>query len=378
MVDTKENNDEELVLDTEQPVQEKTKEKVNRREKIDKLLSKADIKYRGPFTYRMVRAVGFVLMLFAQIYLAYTLANKLIDVKESTLKTAGVLYDMSFFALPMFLAANFCIIMSSKNKIKKYFITYSITAIVIYLLVVLIYYRYMYGAMYAIVSDKQMALWMADAVANKLFGGMLNYNVFIDLALFAMFFLFLFYTPRKQMSRKGYLAFRWCSVIPVVLSIIAFVLYGLHGMGEIDLPMWVLALLPCRSLTVYLMLFAISLVMKWRKRTFIRWGGTADEYEAYLGTNRNSLEASVLASIVVFAVCLLDFALLWIDPLLIFFGLGVSWYFAAVIPFIFLLSYTRKPKSPVLDYALPVLFIFSCVIVYLEMLLYVVKSIFVY
>ena len=370
------NEDDALEVSSESSANEDNLKIKNKREKIDKLFAKKDIKYRGPLTYRSIRVLGFILMIFAQIYLAYTLVNKFVDVPQGVLDTVDVLNFLSAFALPMFLAANFCVIMSSRNKIKKYLLSYSIIAIAIYLGVVLVYYRYLYGAMFAIVKDKDLAILMADSISNKLFGGMVNYNVFIDLALFSMFFFFLFYTPKKPLTRKMYLAFRWCSIIPVLLATTSFVLYGLNYMGKIELSMAVLALLPNRSLTIYIIMFALSIVMKLRKKIFIKWGGNSEEYEQYLHTNRNSLEVAIINSIVVLVICLIDFAIMYIDISLVLFGLGTSWYVVAIIPFIFLLSYSRKPKIALLDYVLPALFVVACVIVYLEAFLYGVKHLF--
>lgn len=342
--------------------------------KIDKLLTKPDIKYRGILSYRGMRILGFILMLCAQIYIAYSFAGKIVDMPGSALSFLNVLGIISLFALPMFLAANFCVIMSSREKIKKYLIMYSITALVIYLVVILIYYRYLYGAAYALIADEADAIHFADLVSEKLFGGLANYNVFIDLSLFSMFFFFLFYNPKKELSNKKLKAFRWCSVIPVVIALLAFTLYAMYYFDYINLPTAVLALLPCRSLTVYIIVFAISLVIKWRKFKFYSYGGTKEEYAKYLNTNRNSLEVSVLVSIIVVAICLIDFLLVLIDANLLLFGLGSSWYMAAIIPFVFLLSYSRKPKFKVIDYVLPALFVISCIIVYLEAIMYVLTS----
>lgn len=344
------------------------------RYRIDKLLSKKDIKYRGIFSYRTLKLLGFLLMIFSQVFIAYSFVNKIIALPETTLTFLNVLEIASVFALPMFLAANFCIIMSSKNKIKRYLIVYSITAILIYLTIVLIYYRYLYGAAYAITQDAETATNIANSISDKLFGGMVNYNVFIDLSLFSMFFFFLFYNPKKQLSKKGMTVFRWCSLIPVVFAVVAFVLYALNFMQYLELPMAVLALLPCRSLTVYIIMFVIALAIKWRKHTFYSWGGTKEEYANYLQTKRNSLEVSVMSSIIVFVLCILDLVLVLIVPHLFLFGFGTTWYMIAIVPFLFLLSYSRQPKYKSIDYALPALFIISCIIVYLEAVMYVIVS----
>ena len=347
----------------------------DKRKKIDKLLNKKDIRYNAPLTYRSVRVVGFVLMFLAQIALAYSLAGNIITLSEQATDTILVLQILSAFALPMFLVANFCIIMSSKEKIKKYLISYSIIAIAIYILVLFFYYRYIYGATSIIFGDDQaLAESVARLIANKLFGETMNYNVFVDLALFSMFFFFLFYNPKKQMSKKKMMVFRLCSIIPVVFAVSAFVLYALYYFGRLDLPMYVVAILPCRSLTVYIILFAITLVMKIRKSIFIKWGGTSEEYKQYLTTRRNNLEVSILSSLIVIIICSLDFVIMCIDPIIWTFGVGTSWHMIAVVPFLFFLSYSKKPKHQKYDFVLPIGFIVACIILYLELILFVIRN----
>ena len=345
-----------------------------KRAKIEKLLAKKDIKFRGPFSYRTIRIFGYIFMLFAQIYLIFSVIGQISPLPETTVKVFDVLQVLSIFALPLFLAANFCIIMSSKRKIKNFLILYSVIAILIYLAILLIYYRYLLGMATAIVGDVETGYELADIIAKQVFGKWINYNIFVDLSLFSLFFFFFFYTPKNIKSRKGLLVFRWCSLLPVLFAIASTVLYGLHVVGTIDLPVAMLAIMPCRSFSVYAIFFILSLVIKLRSYVFRKWGGTEEEYESYLKTRRNSLEVATLAAIVVACVCLVDFILLMIAPYSMIFGLGINFYIIGIIPFIFLLSYTRQPKFKVVDTLLPFIFLGCVLIVFLEAILYLFVS----
>lgn len=346
------------------------------RAKIDRLISKQNIKFRGPFSYRTVRIFAYIFMLFAQVYLIYSLACKITTPPDWTKSLVNILEILSVFALPLFITANFCIIMSSKKDIKSHLIINSIIAILIYLSIILIHYRYVGGLSNIIFKDNpELANSFTDALSSLFFGKIINYNIFVDLALFSLFFFFFFYTPQKIKSKKGLTLFRICSIFPVLIAVCSSLLYALHYLSFIKLPVAALAIMPCRSFTFYAIFFALSIVIKYRKHKFIKMGGTRQEYEAYSKSNRSSLEISIIASIIIFVVCLIDFILLLVEPMVLLLGIGTNFYFVFIIPFIFLLSYTRKPKLKALDYILPIIFIVAVIIVYLEGFLLLLGSI---
>ena len=351
---------------------ETTKHK--KRYKIDKLMGLKDIRYRGILSGRTMKIVGFIFMFFTQIYFAANIIDKFKPLSDAASNFADVLDVLGLFALPAFLAANFCVIMTNKAKIKKVLLTYSIIAVGIYLLVLFVFYRYIYGLGKVFnPDDAHEAYLFADMIAKKLFGKVINYNVFVDLALFSMLYYFLFYTPKKLIKKKSIIAFRSLSALPIILAAIATILYGLYSIGFIELPVAVLAILPCRSLTVYVIFFGIAFIVKLRQHLFMKWGGTEEEYNIYAKSNRSSLEISVVSSVVLLIVSLLDFALFMAFPWVFFFGLGLNFYLAFSIPFIMLLSYTRKTKASIWDAIMVAVFIFAVIILYLEMGLYILK-----
>lgn len=346
------------------------------RAKIERLISKQNIKYRGPFSYRSVRIFGYIFMLFAQIYLVYSLVSKIASPPDWTKTFIDVLEILSVFALPLFITANFCIIMTSKKDIKTHLIINTVIALLIYVAIILIHYRYVGGLANIICEgDPEAANNFANALSTLFFGKIINYNIFVDLALFSLFFFFFFYTPQKIKSKKKLTIFRICSIIPVLIAITSAILYACHFLDVIDLPIAALAIMPCRSFTFYAIFFTLSIVIKYRRHKFIKMGGTKQEYEEYSKSNRSSLEMSIVSSIIIFVVCLIDFILLLVEPRVLLLGIGTNFYFVFIIPFIFLLSYTRKPKMKVLDFLLPIAFIVATIIVYLEGFLLLVGSI---
>lgn len=364
-----ETNAEQSVLTEEHAVNPK-------RQKIDKLIGHQNIKYRGIFSHRTVRIIGFLCLFCAQLVIAAHFASGITKLPNDIKTLASVLEIISLFALPLFLAANFCVIMTSQSQIKRTLIIYSIMALAIYLLIVLLYYRYISGIFVTIFKkDVETGKFLAETLTKAAFGKIINYNVFVDLSLFSLFYFFFFYTPKKIQKRSSLILFRCCSIIPILFALTATVLYGMYYEGKMNLPIAMLAILPCRSIVIYAIFFVLAILIKLRKHLFIKWGGTEEEYNTYAKSNRSSLEISVVASCVIFVLCLLDFLLVVCWPKLLLYGIGSSFYFALAIPFILLLSYTRQPKKSFWDWLIVVLFVLAVILLYCEIVLYAVQNI---
>ena len=344
-----------------------------KRYKIDKLLSKRDIKYKGPFSYRTLRIIGFAFLLIAQGCACFAFLSKFKEYPEWSFTLVDVLLTIAKFSLPIFLAANFCVIMSDKKKIKKNLIFYSLMALLFYLAVVIVYYRYLLGIATALLEDTQSATATANFIAKKIFRNIINYNIFVDLALFSMFYFFLFFTPKNINTKKKLITFRAMSILPILFVIVAIVLYICDMFGVFEIPVAILALLPCRAPTFYVIFILISVFAKLREKRFLDLGGTKEEYNKYLKTKRNSFEISVISSIIIFAVCLVDFLLLVWFPEVILAGFGYNFYLVFVAPLILLLSYNKQPKYKFVDMLLPVIFVICTIILYLETALIFVK-----
>ena len=205
--------------------------------KIKRLLNKPDIRYSGIFSYRSLKIAGFLLLLFSQIGIIYNgIVSLNISLPTWSGKFVEVIQTMSYFSLPMFLASNLCVIMSNKKRIKQNLIFYSAMALLFYLAIIFIYYRYVYGLVSVISEDPEGVPVISDVIAKGLFGNLINYNVFVDLSLFSLFYFFLFYTPKNINTKKKTIIFRSLSAIPVVFAITSAILYMLYYLEIVQLP----------------------------------------------------------------------------------------------------------------------------------------------
>lgn len=347
---------------------------MKRKRKIAKLLAKKDIKYRGPLSYRSVRILGFVFLILAQAVLCYSFVKKFISMPQWTDGMFNFFEIISAFSLPMFLMVNFTIIMSSKKKIINYLITYTALALMIYLGIIFVYYRYLNGICVSISDTFEEGVALADTIAKQVFGKVINYNIFVDLSLFSLFFFFFFYSPKKIKTKKGILWFRLCSIIPLLIAVTSFIIYGHYFIGDLNLPVALLAIMPCRSIGIYAIFVVISFTIKLRKYLFIKWGGSEEQYEIYARSSRSSFEVSVFSAITIVVVSILDLSLLLIYPRLLLNGVGLTAYMIFIAPILFLFSYTRVPKKSAFDTYLPFIAFGIIAICYLEAILFVMTA----
>lgn len=77
-----------------------------------------DIKYRGPLSYRHLRIVGWVCMVFMALSILFSAFAKLKH-SDGLATTSNVFNTIGTIALPPFLIANFGFILRHHNKLKK-------------------------------------------------------------------------------------------------------------------------------------------------------------------------------------------------------------------------------------------------------------------
>ena len=318
-----------------------------------------DIKYRGPFSYREMRIIAFLMMIISQLATMILTANKSLHVLPDSIERFRDLVDLiGLFSLPLFLMASFAIILSDEKKIIKTLIFYFSMAFAIYLGMTILFGRYLKGTLAALTGMTGEDLnEVADALGKAIFGSLTNVNVFIDMFILTLFSFFVLYTP-KIIKRKGaLLAFRLCSLFPVLIAFGSAVLFGLINLQKINPSFLVLAALPCRAISVYLIFFAIVLFVKYRKNRFMKKGGTEEEYDIFCVSNVSSLQYSLFISGLLIAVFLIDLVILEVLPSSYLFGFGNSFYMFIIIPLVLLFSYNKKRSNPVIDILLPFIYI---------------------
>lgn len=379
----------EVVLENSSPeeVEEVTNETIDNLSSHDHKMIDNDIKYRGPLSYRGLRIIGWIGMaiMFISMILTMIVSIKAVlgIVDENQImalsNTINVLSFFSSLPLPLFLIANFAIIIQSRDNYKKLIISYLRILLLIYIGFIIVYYHYV---VVFIMRTQGCSFWQARELSIEIFTDLgkqsgLVVNVFVDLFCCVLIMFFIDYKPKKYFQGKKIIIFRLLFLLPLLYEIGSAVLMGLLGMNAIfkdfkfSLPPEILPLIGKKPIGMILGFVLICLFIKVREKLYIKKGGTKEGYLLYSQTNRDSFRLSLFMAISFLIIAILDFAIVFIslvmamanglvtDNFVDFLGvlegftIGKSICLVLVIPFIMLFSYSRRTKNNNIDRLLP-------------------------
>ena len=118
-----------------------------------------DIHYRGPLSYRHIMIIGWLSISFLVIAL---LCNTGIQMDPNSPKWMFSLQMVSTiigsFAIPLFLLANFCIILDNKKTYKSLLLKYGGLSLLIIVLYLLLFRRYAVGILNIFVQNEAQSM----------------------------------------------------------------------------------------------------------------------------------------------------------------------------------------------------------------------------
>ena len=349
-----------------------------RREKICRVLAGNDIRYRGPLSYRHLRIIAWFLCAIAFGGAALGIGYKLFQ--KNFLPIVGdiatYMTHMQMYTLPLFMLANFAVILNAKNGYRRLIMTYGLFSALIYLGHIVLVAHYATGIAELILGDRALAGIMIDMILTTINpNGYLAYNIFIDLFLYTLMMFFLMYRPTKVFRGKWHIVFRLFAFIPILYEIACFVLKILSGVRVITLPYYVWPLLTAKPPVIFMVFLSIAFFVKFRERSFRKSGFTHQEFMAYQKTNRNSLGFSGYIALIFIVWSLVDFLMIIVVPaalnvilngwqsqeqieslVQIVYNTGVSHGLSLIplAPFVLLFSYTKTYKSVIPDLMIPI------------------------
>lgn len=212
----------------------------------------------------------------------------------------------------------------------------------------------------------QLMDYIAQTATEQIVRSHLNVNVFLDLFLCTVVLFFVQYQPKKLTGGKLML-FRCCAVLPVCYLLVGVVLTGMNRAEwvELNLPLWLVGLLPSRKLPGLMLFFSMILYVKYHEIEIIAKGGGKNEINAYMQSNRGSFRFSLFICAVLAFLSLADWAMSFVDGgRLASWGIGVTPTMFFAIPFVLLFSFKRKPRFKVLDGFVPVYYILHYFIIF--------------
>ena len=342
-----------------------------------------DIRYRGPLSYRHLQIMGWLCVSFLVL-------NRLIDFGIMldpnqpgwVLSLNGVAEFLSQFVLPLFLFANFAILLDEKKPFKVQLIKFGALSLLVVLLFLLATEHYALELGTALIGDKAgMQGTINTFFLNQMHSGNLSFNLFIDMFLCTLLLFFLEYTPKHFFTGKKRYIFRAFALLPVLYEAGSLAIRVLTYYDMIDPPLIVYPLLTIKPPLSFVLFLTLVLFIKIRELRFRRRGKTKEEYRQFTRTNVNSWQFSVYASIMILITGIIDAVLFVfsaafdivlkvgsdmeltpeVTETLIdtsakgVYGWGIGNHFPMIIiiPVILLFSYTRRHKNEKVDLVVP-------------------------
>ena len=359
-----------------------------------------DIRYRGPLSYRHLQIMGWLGISFLVLHSLIELGI-MIDPNQPkwVLSLNSVASVVSEFALPLFLFANFAILLDRKKTFKAQLLKFGGLSLLVVFLFLLVTEHYILELGTAIAGDKAGVQTQIDGYfLNRIRTGSLSFNFFVDMFLCTLLLFFLEYTPRKVFTGKKRYLFRMFALIPVVYEAGSLVIRILAYYGMISPPLIVYPLLTTKPPMSFVLFVILVLFIKIREFRFRKRGKTKQEYMEFTKTRLNSLQFSVFSSIMILVTGVIDLILLIgfsafdivvknmdhpeqvknaseqaLEEMSMVsargvagWGIGLHSTMIFIIPIILLFSYTRNHKNPKADLAIPIAGILLAVFVGIE------------
>ena len=341
-----------------------------------------DIKYRGPFSYRHLRMFGWLFLVLAQIATILNVAARINPELDYGLITQ-VISTLSSLTVPLFLTANFSVILTSQKNYKPLLIKYAALMLGTTLLFFYVYEHIIGGVFRAYLGSDDLIFEQTASLMIP--NGFIAFNIFLDLFLCSLFMFFLDFTPNKVFVGKKLVIFRLFAILPVVYEVVMIVLKIKAANRSIILSPFIFPLLTTKPPFCFLAFVFLGLNMMKTKRRYMKNGNTLEQYHDFLKTNANSLHFSIRMAIIFVVMAVLDFIVTVTLVIILSGGLGAadealypalnqvvgcgfggSIVLFMLAPLVLLYSYNRKPESGLIDSAIPLLGVLGCVLVYVE------------
>ncbi|MCR5206290.1 MAG: hypothetical protein K6E47_14775 [Lachnospiraceae bacterium] len=166
------------------------------------------------------------------------------------------------------------------------------------------------------------------------------------------------------------------------------------------LPVSLFPFLTTKPPLVFILFMALGIYIKIRERKFLKTGKTKEDYQAFLQTNKNSLDIMLFAIAAILVIIVIDEFLLKdlivprivahnkgiipeeyasaydfiIAPAVSACGIGDMKNMLIFTPFLLLFSYTRTHKRTLIDSGITALGIFGIALIYLDGIMGIIKN----
>ncbi len=325
------------------------KEKLIERKK-KRFFSNKDIKYKGILSYRYLRILAWISIAVAQAIMLNNLCESVLTTTVINKEFASNFLNLvSSLSVPLFIIATFATILNKSKSIKSVLITYGIAYIGMAIAIIILYYHYINSILLRFEMDNEAIKNVGKAIGSKL-----EINVFSDLLFLSFFYFFVMYNPKKYFQGKKIYIFRLLSLIPLLIAFSSYLIKGFANLGYYSIPFAISPFLTTKPPFIYLLFIIVTLWLKHQEKSFIKLGGNKEDYSNYEKTNKNSLRFSIIVSLLMLLISILEYAILFgtlgleaysLLEYIFAFQFGDCTGLFLGIPFILLFSYNKTHKK---------------------------------
>ena len=268
-----------------------------------------DISYRGPLSYRHLLVIGWICISFKVLDLLISLGIKIDPNQPQWMLTLGkVAGFLGAFALPMFLIANFAIILDKKKTYKQQLIKFGGLSLGVILVFIIVKEHYAVGLVTAVIGNRADAGRLVDeAIYQWAMTGSLIFNLFIDLFMCTLFMFFLEYEPQTRFQGKKLRLFRAMALLPVLYEAGSLALRITVVMTDFKPPYIVYPFLTTKPFMSFVLFIILALHIRFDESRFKKRDKSPEDFEEYTRTNDHSLRFSIFTSVMILVTGAIDF-----------------------------------------------------------------------
>lgn len=351
---------------------------------------------RAPLSYRHLRILGWLCIAVSQIGVLLDLASVLNLAIPNAARWSSICNQIGVIAVPLFLLANFAVILNGSKKHSGLLLMYGGFSLAICFCYYFAVSHYLFGLLSAAAKDgadphRNLELLLRSISPS----GFLAFNVFLDLFLCTVFSYFVFERPKKFFPGKKLRIFRAFAVIPVLYEVVSVLLKVLTSVGRIDMPVWLFPLLTTKPPMMFLLFVGLVLIIKLREQHSEKDGQTPEGSEASVRSYVNTRRFSLALMGLMIVAALLDLLLKHVLPCAIVdaFPAGAdippyeaakqavsSWGFGSaslllfLAPFSLLISFSKTYKKSMIDMSIPIIGVALIVFIVFEGLFQIIRA----
>lgn len=380
-------------IQPEEPqVEKKPKKKaIWRRKYIHEVTLENDIKFRGPISYRHLRALGWLFVALAQVGVLLNLGRGLYNDPNLYGVWPDVLQFFGTLMAPLFLIAAFATVIRAKDGYKKLIFMYSGLTAIFFLVFLIVYEHYLVGT-FSLINPETAHDTVYSLIQNLSQHGFIAFNIFIDLLLCTLVTFFVNYRPNKFFQGKLMYLFRCFAILPIAYELLSIIAKVCASQGIWSIHPLLFPFLTTKPPLAFLIFVIMALFIKNRERYYIKKGKTHEDFKEFQKTNVNSLHFALFLVGTIIVVTLFDiFVTIFLSVIMALkaipegadaetitaaftagFQVVQSWGFGgcvamlAIAPLLVFFDYRKTYKNNMMDTALPVIGIALILLIYLE------------